>query len=59
VLKIGGVGNSLGSSAWTVVAARSVELSGSPNLIINADYTGSVPVPVGVGNKAGVPRIKQ
>lgn len=41
-------------SAWTVIVAKSVQLTGSPSLIINADYTGSaVPVPEGVGPRAG------
>lgn len=41
-------------SAWTVIVAESVHLTGSPSLIINANYTGSaVPVPQGVGPRAG------
>jgi hypothetical protein len=37
-------------SAWTVIVARGLKLSGSPNLVINSDYAGSsVPVPTGVG----------
>jgi hypothetical protein len=37
-------------SAWTVVVAKSLQLTGSPNLVINANYAGSnVPVPAGVG----------
>ena len=41
-------------SAWTVIVAESVQLKGSPSLIINANYTGSaVPVPQGVGPRAG------
>ena len=41
-------------SAWTVIVAESVQLKGSPSLIINANYSGSaVPVPQGVGPRAG------
>ena len=41
-------------SAWTVIVAKSLQLTGSPSLIINANYTGSaVPVPQGVGPRAG------
>lgn len=41
-------------SAWTVIVARSLQLKGSPSLIINANYTSSaVPVPQGVGPRAG------
>lgn len=37
-------------SAWTVIVAREMRLSGSPKLFINADYGSSnVPVPSGVG----------
>ncbi|HLI66998.1 MAG TPA: pilus assembly protein TadG-related protein [Caulobacteraceae bacterium] len=37
-------------SAWTVVVAQSIQLSGSAHLIINSSYaTSSVPVPNGVG----------
>lgn len=37
-------------SAWTVIVAREMRLSGSPQLFINADYGSSdVPVPAGVG----------
>ena len=38
-------------SAWTVVVAKGLQLQGSPNLVINANYAGSnVPVPAGAGN---------
>jgi hypothetical protein len=37
-------------SAWTVVVAKSLQLTGSPNLVINANYaSSSVPAPAGVG----------
>ena len=37
-------------SDWTVIVAKSVQLSGSPNLVINANYGSStVPTPGGVG----------
>lgn len=45
-------------SAWTVIVAKSVELKGSPSLFINANYNASnVPVPSGVGNRAGGARL--
>jgi Flp pilus assembly protein TadG len=37
-------------SAWTVVVAKGIQLTGSPNLVINSNYSAaSVPVPTGVG----------
>ena len=37
--------------AWTVVVAKALQLTGSPNLVINANYASStVPVPAGAGN---------
>lgn len=47
-------GSSTGGAAspWTVVAAQALELEGSAQLVINANYAGSsVPVPAGVGNR--------
>lgn len=47
-------GNVAQDSQWSVVVARYVITSNSSNLIINSDYEGSpVPVPEGVGNRAG------
>ncbi|OYU77237.1 MAG: hypothetical protein CFE32_06615 [Alphaproteobacteria bacterium PA3] len=47
-------GNVAQNSQWSVVVARYVSTSNSSNLIINSDYEGSpVPVPEGVGNRAG------
>ena len=41
-------------SAWTVIVAQAIELQGSPNLVINANYSSSnVPVPAGAGNNYG------
>ncbi len=41
-------------SQWSVVVARNVITSNSSSLVINSDYASSpVPVPDGVGNKAG------
>jgi Flp pilus assembly protein TadG len=38
-------------AAWTVIVAQALQLTGSPNLVINANYAGSsVPVPAGVGS---------
>jgi Flp pilus assembly protein TadG len=54
-LQVTGSGNQIADqSAWTVVVAKSVQLTGSPNLVINANYAGSnVPVPNGVGPTGG------
>lgn len=47
-------GNVAQDSQWSVVVARYVITSNSSNLIINSNYEGSpVPVPEGVGNRAG------
>lgn len=43
------------ASDWTVMVVQSLEIRGSPTLVINADYSGAVvPVPIGVGPGAGV-----
>jgi Flp pilus assembly protein TadG len=40
-------------SAWTVIVAKQIDINGSANVVINADYAGSsVPVPGGVGPSA-------
>lgn len=45
-------------SAWTVIVARSLVLSGRPSLMINADYgSGGIPVPGGVGPGQGGSRL--
>jgi hypothetical protein len=45
-------------SAWTVIVAKGLALKGSPQLYINADYdASSVPVPTGVGPRAGESRL--
>jgi Flp pilus assembly protein TadG len=37
-------------SAWTVIVAEAIDMVGSPNLVVNANYAAStVPVPAGVG----------
>jgi hypothetical protein len=50
-LHVTGKGNKVADqSAWTVVIAKSIKMTGSPDLVINANYAGSsVPVPTGVG----------
>jgi Flp pilus assembly protein TadG len=52
MLQVTGTGNQVADqSAWTVVVAKSLQLTGSPNLVINANYAAStVPVPSGVGS---------
>jgi Flp pilus assembly protein TadG len=51
-LKVQGVANKVAEqSAWTVVVAQSIQVSGSANLVINANYaTSGVPAPGGVGS---------
>jgi len=45
-------------SAWTVIVAEALELRGSPQLFINANYDASdVPVPAGVGPRTGGSRL--
>lgn len=47
-------------SAWTVIVAKQVLMRGSPSLFINANYDASdVPVPAGVGPRAGGSRLVQ
>ena len=47
-------------SAWTVIVAKEIQLKGSPSLFINANYDASnVPVPAGVGPRAGGARLIQ
>lgn len=47
-------------SAWTVIVANELQLKGSPSLFINANYDASdVPVPAGVGPRAGGSRLLQ
>lgn len=54
----GGGTNVADQSAWTVVIAKGLQLSGSPKLVINDNYTGStVPVPSGVGASASGVRL--
>jgi hypothetical protein len=59
-LRVSGNGNSVAAqSAWTVVIAKSIEMSGSANLVINSDYASApVPVPQGVGPNTGVVLVK-
>ena len=59
-LAVSGTGNTVADqSAWTVVIAKGITMSGSANLVINSSYGSSnVPVPQGVGNNAGVVLVK-
>jgi hypothetical protein len=36
-------------SAWTVIIAKGVQLSGSPNLVLNTNYNGILATPTGLG----------
>ena len=51
-LLVTGTGDNVANqSAWTVIVAQALQLQGSPNLVINANYSSSnVPVPAGAGN---------
>jgi len=51
-LQVTGTANNVADqSAWTVVVAQAIHMTGSPRLTINANYAGSqVPVPSGVGD---------
>jgi hypothetical protein len=51
-LTVSGSGSKVADqSAWTVIVAKDVRLSGSPSLVVNSSYSGSaVPVPMGVGD---------
>ena len=50
LLVTGGDNKVADQSAWTVIVAKSIEMHGGPNLVVNANYGGSpVPVPKGVG----------
>jgi len=54
----GGAINVADQSDWTVIIAKGLLLSGSPDLVINSNYAGSlVPTPVGVGPRAGGARL--
>ncbi len=59
-LQVTGSGNQVADqSAWTVVVAKGIQLNGSPDLVINANYASSnVPVPNGVGLNGATARVK-
>ena len=41
-------------SAYTAIVARSIRMSGSPTLVLNADYAATdIPVPAGIGPTGG------
>ncbi len=47
------------ASAWTVIVAYGVHLSGGPDLVVNSNYAAStVPVPTGVGPSTATSRIR-
>lgn len=54
-LKVTGTQNAVAEdSAWTVILAKKIEMTGSAKLVVNAKYEGSsVPVPKGVGPLSG------
>jgi hypothetical protein len=50
LLSITGTSQVAQASAWTVIVAQAIAISGSADLVLNANYDGSeVPVPVGAG----------
>jgi Flp pilus assembly protein TadG len=50
LLSIGGNNLVAEASAWTVIIAKAIAITGSANLTLNANYAGTtVPVPTGVG----------
>jgi hypothetical protein len=57
-LQISSQGDVASESEWTVVVAKSLNMSGSPNLVMNVNYNGSdVEVPAGVGPGGGAVRL--
>jgi hypothetical protein len=58
-LQVTGTGDTVNDqAAWTVIVAQALQLQGSPNLVINANYAGSsVPVPGGVGSNHASGRV--
>ena len=58
-LALSGVNTQVTDQAdWTVIVAKSIEMKGSPNLVLNTNYQGSpVPVPPGVGPIGGEVRL--
>jgi hypothetical protein len=58
ILRVSGSSSVADQSAWTVIVARSLQLRGGANLVINDNYAGSsVPVPHGVGPGNGAVRL--
>lgn len=57
-LQVQGTKKAIQISDWTVIAARSLQMTGSPNLVINSNYsTSTVPTPLGVGQSGGSTRL--
>jgi hypothetical protein len=53
-LKIASIMPVADKSAYTAIVARTLQMSGSPTLVLNADYAGTdVPVPAGLGAIGG------
>jgi len=49
-LDLDGTHQAAQGSQWTVITARALTLTGSPDVVINSNYAGSaVPIPTGVG----------
>jgi hypothetical protein len=50
-LKVSGLSGSVNDqAAWTVIVAKSIQMTGGSNLVVNSDYAASdVPAPEGVG----------
>ncbi|OYU72496.1 MAG: hypothetical protein CFE32_23590, partial [Alphaproteobacteria bacterium PA3] len=53
-LYVSSTGNLAESSQWSVIVAQNLLVANKSQLVINSDYANSpVPVPTGVGDKAG------
>lgn len=60
LLSISGDSSVAEKSAWTVVVAKSIQVSGGATLVVNAGYNvnNTPPVPVGVGMSAGTASVR-
>jgi Flp pilus assembly protein TadG len=60
LLSIQGNNDVAADSAWTVIVAKTISISGGANLVVNANYTVNnvPPVPTGVGPSAATSTVK-
>ncbi|MHB8285781.1 MAG: TadE/TadG family type IV pilus assembly protein [Caulobacteraceae bacterium] len=60
LLQVQGTKKAIQASDWTVIDARSLQMTGSPDLVINSNYsTSAVPTPLGVGPSGGRTKLTQ